>query len=95
MREARKLTSRYGTERVVLQISDDTFTISGKSEYHRCGSKADGLGLEFVDFEGGPFIQLNDRIGFYTESDDDRRIKHIAIDENVRDGYFATILRVE
>lgn len=43
------MKSRHGDIRTVLQIDENTYSIEGKSRYFR-------RGLDFIDFEGGPFV---------------------------------------
>jgi len=72
-------TSRYGDNRVLKKINDTQYTLSGRSLYHRMGWDDKNSGYEFIDFEGGPFVHMNDTISFYGASDDDRRISKIEI----------------
>lgn len=94
MNDTYKIASRYGVERVLMTHGTDVYRISGKSLYHRCGYKSDGSGIEFVDFEGGPFIQLNDIISFFGAENDERRITQITIDETSGEGMLRVLLRV-
>lgn len=54
--------SRYGEKRDVYEcnVEPGTYYIIGKSRYYRAGSSEDGQRLEYVDFEGGPFISVGD-----------------------------------
>lgn len=57
-------TSRYGDAREIYQcnIEKNTYFILGKSRYYRVGSDPDTQHLEYVDFEGGPFIMVNEEL---------------------------------
>jgi hypothetical protein len=54
--------SRYGDYRDVYKcnIEANTYFVIGKSRYYRAGTNPDTHILEYVDFEGGPFIAVND-----------------------------------
>jgi hypothetical protein len=53
--------SRYGDKREVYRcnVEQDTYFITGKSRYSRGGCETDGT-MVFADFEGGPFIGVNE-----------------------------------
>ena len=46
--------SRYGDERRLMRVDDDTLIVEGPSHYTRTGS--DENGSYIADFEGGPFL---------------------------------------
>jgi hypothetical protein len=46
--------SRYGDERLLIEVDATTLLIEGPSQYTR--SSADENGQYMADFEGGPFI---------------------------------------
>ena len=52
--------SRYGDNRDVYEcnIEKGTFYLLGKSRYYRVGGNKDDV--EYIDFEGGPFVMNND-----------------------------------
>lgn len=75
-----RINSRYGTVRVLERLNENTYRMSGETLYHRISYCENGDGIADVDFEGGPFVQLNDAIKFYGAKDD-RRISKIEIDE--------------
>lgn len=53
--------SRYGDRRTVrYDPTTKTCTVTGKSNYYRCGWKpGNQTTLDFFDFEGGPFLSVN------------------------------------
>ena len=52
--------SRYGDKRDVYEcnVEKGTFYLLGKSRYYRVGG--DKNDVEYIDFEGGPFVMNND-----------------------------------
>jgi hypothetical protein len=52
--------SRYGDSRTLTKIGENQWKIEGKSHFCRAGSSADGKTLEYMDFEGGPFVCVGD-----------------------------------
>jgi len=59
--------NRYGQARTVTEIANDkenhrTYLIEGESNYCRYGSDPDTGVLEFIDFEGGPFMSVGGRM---------------------------------
>jgi len=53
--------SRYGEKRDLYEcnVEKGTFYLLGKSNYYRVGGDEDLV--EYIDFEGGPFVMNNDR----------------------------------
>lgn len=47
-----KITSRDGTPRYIQKLPDGHYKISGESMYMRYGDN-------FIDYQGGPFININ------------------------------------
>lgn len=68
--------SRYGDERVLKKLSENTYSIMGKSHYGRAGNNPNGEGLQFIDFEGGPFVCLGTEMSFFGAKDD-RKISKV------------------
>lgn len=57
------MKNRYGDEYDIIQLGEDTFTITGDLKYWRFGGKEgqqeiDMSDLGFVDPSGGPFISV-------------------------------------
>lgn len=80
---ARKSTvihSRNGDKRTLLKVSDDQYTLSGRSLYHRLGWDKDGT-IQFMDFEGGPFVTLGSSVSLFGAKHDERKIVHLEVKE--------------
>ena len=63
MMEEKSIRSRYGVDRKITYVGrlggdEHLWKVSGKSRIYRAGGSPDAL--EFVDFEGGPFISLGE-----------------------------------
>ena len=52
-------TSRYGDPRYITDVGGGCFFIEGKNKYVRVGGTDV---IEYVDFEGGPFIGVGDSL---------------------------------
>jgi hypothetical protein len=72
--------SRYGDKRTLLKVADDKYTLSGRSLYHRLGWLKDGT-IEFMDFEGGPFVTIGSPVSLFGAKHDDRKIVHLEVKE--------------
>jgi hypothetical protein len=52
-------TSRYGDPRYITDVGGGCFFIEGKNKYVRVGGTDV---IQYVDFEGGPFISVGDSL---------------------------------
>lgn len=89
---SRQNMSRYGQPRVLKKVGDNEYTISGKSSYMRWGSGKEGI--EYADFDGGPFIAIGADIAFFGAKDDSRRITKIVNGGSPEDGVGLATLRL-
>lgn len=80
-KEANTFKSRYGVDRTIEKVGPDEYIIRGHSLYSRGGMTEDGK-VQFIDFEGGPFIQLGMDIGLFMENDDARKIIRLEQENN-------------
>jgi len=71
--------SRNGDKRTLLKVSDDQYILSGRSLYHRMGWDKEGI-VQFMDFEGGPFVSIGTPISFYGAKHDERKIIDIKVE---------------
>lgn len=71
--------SRYGSQRVVEKINENQYTIEGPSRFLRWSGGPSNLTM--VDFEGGPYIVIDDSMTLL-EVDDERKVSKI---ENISD----------
>ena len=81
MNKDKVIKSRYGEPRTLRRVNEDTYTLTGVSRYHRCGSNIENTGLAFIDLEGGPFIHINEPVSFYGADGDDRTITKVELAE--------------
>lgn len=78
--------SRYGEKRDVYEcnVEKGTFYLLGKSNYYRVGgSETD---VEYIDFEGGPFVMNND--GFLGHKKSFPKITNLAVVPLKTEGFF-------
>ncbi len=61
------IISRYGDNRKFELISDYTVVLSGLTHFNRYGSLEDGS-IGFIDFDGGPFISVDEILKFKNAS---------------------------
>ena len=88
--------SRYGSQRVVEQISDDQFTIEGPTHFMRAAHQVGSDGKEvitMVDFEGGPYITLGTPMSDL-DINDDRKVSSISFHEKSEEKYGKVVLKV-
>jgi len=52
------MKSRYGDDRIFTIIDEDTIEISGKFDFMRAAYFEGTSDLYFIDFDGGPFIDV-------------------------------------
>jgi hypothetical protein len=74
--------NRYGQERITTKTGDNTFTIEGSSAFIRSAWMENEPGvIDFVDFEGGPFICVRSSMWEYgvTGEDFERVVKSVAV----------------
>jgi hypothetical protein len=57
-----KFRSRYGIERLLRRLDEKRASITGESSFTRFVTNSETGAVDFVDFEGGPTIQVNSRI---------------------------------
>jgi hypothetical protein len=59
-----KFKSRYGDERELVEDQPGEFTFSGfsKIKYLRVGEAENGDGYNFIDADGGPFLQVGAKL---------------------------------
>jgi hypothetical protein len=74
--------NRYGQERITTKTGENTFTIEGSSAFIRSAWMENEPGvIDFVDFEGGPFICVRSSMWEYgvTGEDLERVVKSVAV----------------
>lgn len=74
--------NRYGQERITTKTGENTFTIEGSSAFIRSAWMENEPGvIDFVDFEGGPFICVRSSMWEYgvTGEDFERVVKSVAV----------------
>lgn len=74
--------NRYGQERITTKTGENTFTIEGASAFIRSAWMENEPGvIDFVDFEGGPFICVRSSMWEYgvTGEDLERVVKSVAV----------------
>tara|TARA_B110000503_G_C7103011_1_gene394675 strand:- start:1061 stop:1390 length:330 start_codon:yes stop_codon:yes gene_type:complete len=74
--------NRYGQERITTKTGENTFTIEGSSAFIRSAWMENEPGvIDFVDFEGGPFICVRSSMWEYgvTGADFERVVKSVAV----------------
>ena len=74
--------NRYGQERITTKTGENTFTIEGASAFIRSAWMENEPGvIDFVDFEGGPFICVRSSMWEYgvTGEDFERVVKSVAV----------------
>ena len=65
--------NRYGQERITTKTGENTFTVEGASAFIRSAWVENEPGvIDFVDFEGGPFISLRSMMWEYGVAGADR-----------------------
>jgi hypothetical protein len=74
--------SRNGDKRTLLKVSENEYTLSGRSLYHRMGWNEGGV-VNFMDFEGGPFISVGLPISLFGAKHDERKIVDIKVEEGL------------
>jgi len=57
-----KFRSRYGAERLLRRIDERRASITGESTFMRFATNNETGAVDFVDFEGGPTIEVGSRI---------------------------------
>lgn len=72
--------SRYGQDRILTKIEENLYSLEGTTMFTRGGFTNDtSSGIEYIDMEGGPFVQLNDTItDTFGVLKDDRKIFKIS-----------------
>jgi len=81
------IQNRYGTARTVTEIANDkenhrTYLIEGESLFCRYGSDPDTGVLEFVDFEGGPFVGVGGRMEHLCDGTFGEIVKVSSVEDN-------------
>ena len=74
--------NRYGQERITTKTGENTFTVEGASAFIRSAWMENEPGvIDFVDFEGGPFICVRSSMWEYgvTGEDLERVVKSVAV----------------
>jgi hypothetical protein len=74
--------NRYGQERITTKTGENTFTVEGASAFIRSAWMENEPGvIDFVDFEGGPFICVRSSMWEYgvTGEDFERVVKSVAM----------------
>jgi len=74
--------NRYGQERITTKTGENTFTVEGSSAFIRSAWMENEPGvIDFVDFEGGPFICVRSSMWEYgvTGEDFERVVKSVAV----------------
>ena len=86
-------TSRYGEPRDIYRcnVDENTYFVLGKSKYYRVGSDPDSQQLEYVDFEGGPFIMINEE--FYHNKGKLPNVQSLEVVRLNGDGHFCVKLK--
>lgn len=74
--------NRYGQERITTKTGTNTFTVEGASAFIRSAWMENEPGvIDFVDFEGGPFISVRSSMWEYgvTGEDRERVVQSVAV----------------
>jgi hypothetical protein len=72
------IKSRYGEIRYIKRISNKEYLVYGDSHFVRCGYADDTKNeYEFVDFSGGPFLQVGSKFFMDPPYKEDRQIVKI------------------
>lgn len=58
------IKSRYGVNRYITSNGHGWYTMSGEARFVRGGMNSDNTELEYLDTDGGPFVQVGDDLGF-------------------------------
>ena len=75
--------SRYNDNRYLKQISENEYLVYGKSIYYRLSFDSEQNNrILFIDFEGGPMINLEDNIKYFLE-EVDKEIISIEREDNI------------
>ena len=72
--------SRHGDKRILKKVSDDQYTLSGRSLYHQKGWDKNGI-VQYMDFEGGPFVWLTAPVSLFGAKHDERKVVHLEVKE--------------
>lgn len=71
--------SRYGQDRILKKIEENLYSLEGVTMFTRGCFNDDPKTIEYIDLEGGPFVQLNDTItDTFGVVKDDRKIISIS-----------------
>lgn len=89
--------SRYGQARHIIRVSKKEYLIRGVSNFIRMGYSDDSKNVyEFVDFEGGPFLQVGDVLLMNLQYKEDRKIVQLKPSESAQaDGMTSVLVEVE
>lgn len=80
--------SRYGENRYLEKVDENTFYISGDSPFWRIGMNNTNKELDYFDPRGGPFIHVGDDYGF-------GKITKIKLSDSGKEDHFKIIVEVE
>ena len=89
--------SRYGQARYIIRVSQKEYLIRGISGFSRMGYLDDSKNVyEFVDFEGGPFLQVGDVLLMNVSYKENRKIIQLKPSEITQaDGTISVLVEVE
>lgn len=81
------LRSRYGDLRKIIDNGHGLYTIEGKAHYYRVGMNNENTEIAYFDPEGGPFVSVDDDLGFGV-------IQSIVVEKDAKEGYFKIRVQV-
>ena len=81
------LRSRYGDLRKITDNGHGLYTIEGKAHYYRVGMNNENTEIAYFDPEGGPFVSVDDDLGFGV-------IQSIVVEKDAKEGYFKIRVQV-
>ena len=85
--------SRYGQPRHITRVSKKEYLIKGISNFIRMGYSDDSKNIyEFIDFEGGPFLQIGDALLMNLQYKEDRKIVQLKPSEDISENGMASVL---
>jgi hypothetical protein len=87
------IRSRYGQPRYITRISKKEYLVRGTSNFIRMGYSNDLKDeYEFVDFEGGPFLQIGDTLLMNLPYKEDKKIISLKPSSNAQESSVTTVL---
>lgn len=85
--------SRYGQPRYITRVSKKEYLIRGVSSFIRMGYSDDlKAEYEFVDFDGGPFLQVGDILLMNVQYQENKKIVSLKPSDSPQEGDMTAIL---